>query len=327
MKGAFLALALLIAFAAAKEEFEYERQWKEFTSTYGRVYSSVESVHRYNIFKKNVDFIESHNKKGKSFTCSINKFADLSNEEFRAMYNGFNMSKAKRNNPTFVPTKTNAPASWDWTKQGAVTAIKDQGQCGSCWAFSTTGSVEGCHFLTTKTLVSLSEQNLVDCSQAEGNQGCDGGLMDDAFQYIMDNKGIDTEASYSYTAQDGTCHYKSTSCGSTVTSFSDVTSGSESALLTAVYSAPTSVAIDASQSSFQFYSGGVYDEPNCSSTQLDHGVLAVGYGTDSGTAYWLVKNSWGTSWGMNGYIEMSRNKNNQCGIATMASLPHGCGTC
>jgi len=151
--------------------------------------------------------------------------------------------------------------------------------------------------------------------------------MDDGFQYIMDNKGIDTEKSYPYTAEDGNCVYNKANCASTVTSFTDVTSGSESALLTAVYSAPTSVAIDASQSSFQFYSGGVYDEPNCSSQQLDHGVLAVGYGTDNGVDYWLVKNSWGTSWGMSGYIEMSRNKNNQCGIATMASLPHGCGSC
>jgi cathepsin L len=326
MKGAFLLIALLVAFAAAKEEFEYENQWKEFVETYGKVYSTVESAHRYNIFKQNVDFIESHNAAGKSYTVAINKFADLTNEEFRAMYNGFKMS-AKKSNPTFVPKTTMAPASWDWRQHGAVTPIKDQGQCGSCWAFSTVGSTEGCHFLTTGKLVSLSEQNLVDCSQAEGNQGCDGGLMDDGFQYIIDNKGIDTEASYKYTAQDGTCKYKSAQCGSTVTSFSDVTSGSESALLTAVYSAPTSVAIDASQSSFQFYSSGVYDEPNCSSQQLDHGVLAVGYGTDSGKAYWLVKNSWGTSWGMNGYIEMSRNKNNQCGIATMASLPHGCGSC
>jgi len=222
------------------------------------------------------------------------------------------------------------PSAWNWTAMGAVTPIKNQQQCGSCWAFSTTGSTEGCHFITTKTLVSLSEQNLVDCSSSEGNEGCEGGLMDDAFKYIIANKGIDTESTYPYTAETGTCQYAASNCGSTVTSFTDVTSGSETALQTAVYGAPVSVAIDASQPSFQSYTGGVYYEPACSSTQLDHGVLSVGWGVDTqnnNTAYWIVKNSWGTDWGLNGYIWMSRNANNNCGIATMASFPSGCGTC
>jgi cathepsin L len=330
MKAALvlLASALLVAFVAAKSESEYENQWNSFIATYEKTYSTIESVHRYNIFKQNVDFIENFNNNGsgKSYQVAINKFADLTNQEFNQMYNGYKMS-AKQANPTFVAESSAAPTSWDWRTKGAVTPIKDQGQCGSCWAFSTVGSTEGCHFLTTGKLVSLSEQDLVDCSDSEGNQGCDGGLMDDGFQYIIDNKGIDTETCYPYNAVDGTCHYSKSCCGSTVTSFSDVTSGSESALLTAVYSAPTSVAIDASQSSFQFYSGGVYYEPACSSQQLDHGVLAVGYGTSGSSAYWIVKNSWGTSWGLKGYILMSRNKNNNCGIATMASLPHGCGAC
>jgi cathepsin L len=236
----------------------------------------------------------------------------------------------------FVPTNNTAPpTSFDWRKQGAVTPIKNQGQCGSCWSFSTTGSMEGCHFLTTGTLVSLSEQNLVDCSQAEGNEGCNGGLMDDAFTYITTNKGIDTESSYPYTAEDGTCAYAVDSCGSILTAqssgtgYTDVTTGDENALLQAVLGTPVSVAIDASQPSFQSYTSGVYYEPACSSQQLDHGVLAVGYGTDSGSDYWIVKNSWGTDWGMNGYIYMSRNKNNNCGIATMASFPDlkACGNC
>jgi cathepsin L len=146
--------------------------------------------------------------------------------------------------------------------------------------------------------------------------------MDQAFQYIISNGGIDSEASYPYTATGpNQCMYNKANSKATLSSFKDVTSGSESALQAAVMSAPTSVAIDASHSSFQFYSGGVYNEPACSSTQLDHGVLAVGYGTEGGQDYWLVKNSWGTGWGMSGYINMSRNKNNQCGIATAASDP------
>jgi cathepsin L len=146
--------------------------------------------------------------------------------------------------------------------------------------------------------------------------------MTQAMQYIIDNKGIDTESSYPYTAEDGNCQYNAANSGATLKSYKNVPSGNENQLQQSVNNGPTSVAIDASQSSFQFYSSGVYNEPACSTSQLDHGVLAVGWGNDpSGGDYWIVKNSWGTSWGQNGYIWMSRNKQNQCGIATMATLP------
>jgi len=175
--------------------------------------------------------------------------------------------------------------------------------------------------LPPKKLVSLSEQNLMDCSTAQGNQGCNGGLMTQAMQYIISNKGIDTESSYPYTAEDGTCSFNAANVGATLSSFTNVNSGDEGDLQAKVYQGPTSVAIDASQSSFQFYSSGVYSDPSCSSTALDHGVLAYGWGTSGSTAYWAVKNSWGTDWGQAGFIWMARNDNNMCGIATMATLP------
>lgn len=250
----------------------------------------------------------------------MNAFADLENKEFVQIYNGFKMQK--RSNAyaeTFVPSPNfNDNATVDWRDKGYVTPVKNQGQCGSCWAFSATGSLEGQHFRKTGTLVSLSEQNLVDCSTKYGNNGCKGGLMDNAFRYIKANGGIDTEESYRYRAHNERCAFRTSDVGATCTGYVDVPHKDEMALAeAAAENGPISVAIDASHHSFQLYKSGIYYERECSSTNLDHGVLVVGYGE----GYFLVKNSWGESWGMEGYIKMSRDRSNNCGIATQASYP------
>jgi cathepsin L len=318
---AFVCVLLFVCCSFALTEQEYQSAFTQYLQKYQKSYAHDEFQYRYRLFRTNLDYINAFNAQNKSYTLAMNQFGDLANSEYRRIYLGVKLPKMHRV-PSVHPTpKLNLPDSWDWRKQGAVTHVKNQEQCGSCWAFSTTGSTEGCHFITTQKLNALSEQNLVDCSTSEGNQGCDGGLMTQAMDYIISNGGIDTESSYPYTAEDGTCSYSASNSGATLKSYVNVNQGDENDLQAKTYTGPTSVAIDASQSSFQFYSSGVYYEPDCSSTQLDHGVLSIGWGADSGTDYWLVKNSWGTDWGQAGYIWMSRNKNNNCGIATMATLP------
>jgi len=310
-------LALFAAVALARPEQEYRAAFLKFVKDYSKSYSQAQFASKYAVFKSNMDFVESWNKLG-YHTVAINQFADLSIAEFSAIYNG--MTVQHNGTYNYVPSVT--AATVDWNAKGAVTPIKDQGQCGSCWSFSATGGLEGAHFLAKGALVSLSEQNLVDCSVAEGNEGCNGGLMTQAFDYIKKNKGIDTEASYPYTATGpNACKFKEADIGSTITGYTNIASGSESDLIAKITEGPVSVAIDASHSSFQLYSSGVYYEPACSSTALDHGVLAYGFGTDGTKDMYLVKNSWGVSWGNKGFIEMSRNKANNCGIDTMATIP------
>jgi len=316
MKTAAILVVLAVA-AFARPEQEYRAAFIKFIREYQKSYSQAEFNQRYNVFKSNMDFVDTWNTLG-YHRVGINKFADLTVAEFSAIYNGMNVIS----NATYSYVPSVTADTVDWRTKGAVTPIKDQGQCGSCWSFSSTGSLEGAHFLAKGALVSLSEQNLVDCSVPEGNEGCNGGLMTQAFDYIKKNNGIDTEASYPYTATGpNQCKFKIADIGSTITGYTNIASGSESDLVAKITLGPTSVAIDASHSSFQLYTSGIYYEPACSSTALDHGVLAVGYGTLSTKDYYIVKNSWGLSWGNKGYIEMSRNRNNNCGIATMATIP------
>jgi cathepsin L len=320
------AVASASIFSDFKDEFEI---WK---NMYEKEYKSVEDeITRFSVWMNNLRKIQQHNLEASlkmhTYRLGLNEYSDMTVEEVKKVMNGYLGLEAKNHTEPRNLFKTlkysQAPESIDWREKGGyVSEVKNQGQCGSCWSFSTTGSLEGQHYSKTGKSVDLSEQNLVDCSTSYGNNGCNGGLMDYAFQYIRDNKGLDTEESYPYEGEDDTCRFKENKVGATDTGFVDIAQGDEDALKQAVATiGPISIAIDASQSSFQLYTDGVYDEPNCSQTQLDHGVLIVGYGSERGKDYWIVKNSWGTSWGEQGYIRMSRNKNNQCGVASSASYP------
>ncbi|XP_067462064.1 procathepsin L-like [Thunnus thynnus] len=332
MKLLLVAATVLAAASCATislEDLEFHA-WK---LKFGRTYSSPsEEAHRRQIWLNNRKLVLVHNIMAdegiKSYRLGMTFFADMENEEYKRLISQgclgtFNASLPRRGSAFLrLPEGADLPVSVDWRDKGYVTDVKDQKECGSCWAFSATGSLEGQNFRKIGKLVSLSEQQLVDCSGDYGNMGCGGGLMDNAFKYIIQSGGIDTEDSYPYEGEDGECRYNPATIGAKCTGFTDVTQGDEDALQEAVATVgPVSVAIDASHASFQFYESGVYDEPDCSSLELDHGVLAVGYGTENGNDYWLVKNSWGLGWGDKGYVKMTRNKHNQCGIATAASYP------
>ncbi|EDO45852.1 predicted protein [Nematostella vectensis] len=329
MEAVIFAVLLCISSALAMPPMEplQDPNWKAWKSFHGKEYPNKnEETMRNFIWQNNLKKIVTHNEGKHSFKLAMNHLGDMTSLEISQTLLGLKLKKHAESQPkgaTFLPpANVKVVDSIDWRSKGYVTPVKNQGQCGSCWAFSTTGALEGQHFRKTGKLVSLSEQNLVDCSGKYGNNGCEGGLMDNAFQYIKENGGIDTEKSYPYLAKDGVCHYNKSAIGAKDTGFVDIPTGDENALQQALASVgPISIAIDASQSTFHFYHQGVYDDPDCSSTRLDHGVLAVGYGTDDGKDYWLVKNSWGPSWGEEGYIKIARNDHDKCGVASKASYP------
>ncbi|KAF7205368.1 procathepsin L [Nothobranchius furzeri] len=327
LPAVLLTVFLSGVLSAPSRDLELDQHWDRWKAWHKKNYNENEEGWRRMVWEKNLQRIEMHNLEqsmGKhTYRLGMNQFGDMTNEEFRQIMTSFKPTEdGKTQGSLFMkPNFLEAPSSVDWRPLGYVTAVKNQGPCGSCWAFSATGALEGQLFRMAGKLVLLSEQNLVDCSIPEGNHGCGGGWMNSAFQYVVDQGGLDTEACYPYRGRNQACGYNPSCSAVNVTGYVNVPEGSEAALMDAVASVgPVSVAIDASKYSFQFYSSGVYYEPSCSPTP-DHGVLVVGYGSTSSENYWLVKNSWGTGWGDQGYILMSKDKNNNCAIASYASYP------
>jgi len=322
-----IAGILALAEAASAMTLNHERIFGDWKRQFGRAYgTNEEETMRFNVFRQNAAKVVAHNAAGHSWTMGLNMFSDLTEDEFAAKYiGGFRGNHGPKNYELSHLRAVGIPTSVDWTEKGAVTPVKNQGQCGSCWAFSATGSMEGAVFLNSGKLPSLSEQQLVDCAGSFGNQGCNGGLMDSAFQYIISAGGLCSEEGYPYEARDGTCRSSSCKEVATISGYKDVPQNSDSAMMSAIAQQPVSVAIQADQSAFQFYTGGVLTSNACG-TSLDHGVLVVGYGSESGTDFYKVKNSWGASWGLKGYILLGRGSSynggkGQCGVLMQPSYP------
>ncbi|KAK9073390.1 hypothetical protein SSX86_007714 [Deinandra increscens subsp. villosa] len=308
---------------------EVNEMFSSWLVKHSKIYHSfVEKAKRFQIFKDNVNFIQQHNSGNNSYKLELNKFADFSLDEYRLLYTGAKKidSKHKFNNVRSdrysVHSSDVLPDSIDWRTKGAIADVKDQGSCGSCWAFSTIGSVEAINQIVTGDLVTLSEQELIDCD-TRFSQGFNGGYMDHAFEFIINNAGIDLDKDYPYIGKDGRCNItkKKTKVVS-IDNYEDVPVNNELALQKAAANQPITVTIEASGQDFQFYTSGIFDG-SCG-TYLNHGVIVVGYGTEEGKDYWIVRNSWGAEWGEKGYIRMERNKEaieSKCGIAMAAFYP------
>ncbi|TPP63785.1 Secreted cathepsin L 1 [Fasciola gigantica] len=300
--------------------------WHEWKRIYNKEYNGADNEHRRDIWEQNVKHIQEHNLRHDlglvTYTLGLNQFTDLTFEEFKAKYliEMSPESKSLSDGISYQAEGKDVPASIDWRQYGYVTEVKAQKRCGSCWAFSTTGAMEGQYMKNLRTNVSFSEQQLIDCTRKYGNQGCGGGYMEHAYEYLK-SSGLETESAYPYEARDGECRYESGHGVAKVTGYYAMYTGNEMELQKLVGAeGPAAVAVDVERD-FSMYKSGIFQSQTCSSQNMNHAVLTVGYGTENGIEYWIVKNSWGKWWGEGGYIRLARNRNNMCGIASWASVP------
>ena len=313
-----LCVALVLASRTVKSSSlvsEENLKWNEWKSLHRKSYTdSYEENFRYAIWRYNMKKIEDHSKADRGFTIGLNKWSDMTPNEFQYLMQRKRLGRVQHNRTSSrIDT---LPKQVDWRKRGCVTPVQDQGEITKSWPFSAVGSLEGRHCIVKKQLKSLDVKKLDNCCTS-----CESVV--DGFQYMIAHNHV-KHLRVSTPSGNENCNFSTASYGASLTGFDVIPRGNESLLQRAVaFVGPVSVTIDAGLPSFQMYVDGVYDEPSCSSIQLDHAVLVVGYGTWNGKDYWLVKNSWGVNWGMEGYIMMARNKNNQCGIATEAVYPTG----
>ena len=329
-----LILSLFASIALAdisNAQQQLYNQFKTWTNSNSKKYGVDETPIRFANWQNNYNVVQDHNAQGLSWELEMNQFADMTPEEFAALHLGYNGGSAQSaissansntNAEAELLTTTTLNSSVDWRNSSAVTAIKNQGSCGSCWSFSTTGALEGLNAIKNKKLLSFSEQQLVDCSSSYGNEGCNGGMYTGAFQYV-EKEGIELESSYAYTGTQATCKYSSSKAVFKNTGYKSVTTNNATLLKAAVAQQPVSVAIEADQQVFQLYKSGVLSS-SCG-TSLDHAVLVIGYNTLNGVDYWIVKNSWGTSWGLSGYVYIAAGQQNSgagvCGINSQPAYP------
>jgi len=334
IKSATALAVIAVANAAQVNVVAPEPSYEDWCAMFGKcaAFSDAESNTRRSVYADNVQYIEAHNAKfarGEvTFNMGVNEYSAMTHDEFKAYFNlGQKIPLRNATNVEILPEVRKIAGtqdSVDWRTKGAVTPVKNQGQCGSCWSFSSTGSMEGRIAIATGKIpgapAGLSEQQLMDCSKSEGNNGCQGGLMDYAFKYVISNGGLDSEADYPYKMANGMCDKaKEADHVGVITGYKDVTPKSDSQFAAAVAQGPVSVAIEADQRAFQSYKSGILSA--ACGTKLDHGVLAVGYSDD----YWIVKNSWGATWGMEGYVQLARGESSgpagECGILSQPSYP------